>query len=136
MGKALVGVTQRERARTVIDGAWAKVIQIERQKQGEPRPRTIKKRPAAQSASELDVTNLAQNKFVDYGQNLNRFSTYENIRTLTGKSEIYSFHRDRTLLKREHFRLLGHGAQNCIRSAPTAEARPEARSTAEDQNES
>ena len=117
-GKNLTGVPAAKRARHTIDEVWSTIVQQETEamklKQSPPSTRKISKKQSSKVllAEKIDLPKLAENSFVDFSQNKERGVYGKGTKTLTSKTELYSYERDRVIIPKEHFRMLMHARQN------------------------
>ena len=74
--------------------------------------KTEPKKPPTDPLKSIDLATVAEGLYADHSQNSFRSAAGKGIRTITTKTELYSFTLDRQILAREHFGMLMQGQMN------------------------
>ena len=105
-----MGIKLTPRVKDVIDMCWRKnVVDASKLSKG---PASKFHTYTPEKGLQMDMKKLAENRFVDVSQNVDRSGLKEGMKTLTSNSEYYSFEHDRGILAKEHFRVLMHSKLN------------------------
>ena len=107
------GVPGRDSAYDRINEQWEREVRIELAALHLAPPPNTKKKVKTQPKRErdmfssLNLAGIAEELFADHSQNSHRScGGGKGIKTITTKTELYSYAADRQILAREHFRFL------------------------------